>query len=498
MKIFKYKTIAFLLFAGTLFSACTDWLTTQPDTGVIVQDFWQSKEDVNAAAIACYQSMQSDVTKNMFLWGELRGDMVTYMANCPIEYLLILEGEIKPDNEVVDWGAFYSTINLCNTLIEFSPKVLELDGSMTQKDLDGYLAEAYTLRALMYFYLVRSFGEVPLILEASSTDSRDFSIPKSEMGVILDQIKSDLILAEKGAVEKYETNAATKGRITKYAVKAILADVYLWTEEPELSLKVCDEIINSNQYGLMLGDNLWFYSLYGEGNSAESIFELQFDQNKLNPFYGMFHQQRGRELNSAMVVYDTMFLLDENGDPDSIDIRGDNASFKSTRSNIFWKYMGWDASRGRESYESYANFIQYRYADILLLKAEALTHLGRGAEALRLIYEVRTRARASKNSDEKPSVDDKRSILNFLLNERAREFAFEGKRWYDVLRVSRYNNYENLNFLIEMVKYAAPPDKQQSIVSKHRDYNYHYFPISQSEIEVNPNLVQNEFYIDEN
>lgn len=496
--MFKYKTIGIFLVVSTMFSACTDWLTTVPETGVIVQDFWQSKEDVNAAAIACYQSMQNDVTTNMFLWGELRGDMVTYMDNCPIRYQLILEGEIKPDNDLVEWGDFYSTINLCNTLIEFAPQVLALDESLSEEELNGYLAEAYTLRALMYFYLARTFGAVPLITTSSSTDNQNFSVPKSEMSVILGQIKEDLLVAEQGAVASYSSNAQNKGRITKYAVKAIMADVYLWTEEPELSLKACNEIINSGQFGLVFGDNVWFSTLYGVGNSAEGIFELQFDQNKLNPFFRMFHQQRGRQLTSAPVVYESMFILDENVDPDSIDIRGDNASFKSTRSNIFWKYMGWDASRGREDYESYANYMLYRYADVLLLKAEALAHLGRGAEALSLIYQVRERAKASKISDEKPSSEDKNAILRFILSERTREFAFEGKRWYDVLRVSRYNNYENLEILIEMVKFAALPDKQQSVVSKHRDVNYHYFPIHQDELNVNPNLEQNEFYIDQN
>lgn len=482
---------------GSVFSSCSDWLTTEPESGLIVRDFWQSKEDVNAATIAIYQSMQDDVTQKMFLWGELRGDMLIDMERCPISYLLILQGEIKPDNSVTRWGSFYTTINMCNTLIEFAPNVLDIDASFDEEQLNQYIGEARGIRALMYFYLTRSFGEVPLITESYSTDDKEFSVAKSSMPDILAQIKSDLQFAENNAPFNYGTKASNKGRLTRFAAKAILADVGLWTEEPDLTIKACDDIINSGQYGLLLGDNVWFSELYGEGNSSESIFELQFDDNKLNPFFGMLHQSNGRQLTSAPVVYESMFVLDENVNPDSIDIRGDNATFKSTRNNILWKYMGFDANVGRESYQSYANFILYRYADVLMMKAEALAHKGNGQEALNLVYEIRKRAMASKISDEKPGVEDINAILRFIVNERAREFSFEGKRWYDVLRVARYNNYENLSILIDMVRYAAPPDKQQSVVSKHRDYNYHYFPINQDELNVNPNLIQNDFFIDQ-
>ncbi len=487
--------IAFMFGALGLFSSCSDWLTTEPNTGVIVSDFWQSKEDVNSAVIAIYSSMQSTVVKDAFLWGELRADMLTYMSNCPVSYRLILEGDIKADNSVVDWGAFYTTINYCNTLIEFAPGVLDIDESFDQEQLDAYMSEAYALRALMYLYLVRSFGEVPLITQASTTDDQDFSVAKSSMSDILDQIVADLITAKEGAVVNYDDNASTKGRITRHAINAMLADVYLWREEPQNALTVCEEVISSGLYGLLEGNTNWFYNLYGEGNSAESIFELQFDVNKTNPFYGIMHQSSGKQLCASAFVYEDLFLQDENVDADSIDIRSDNSSYKSSRNNIVWKYMGWDNSTGRESYESYANFIFYRYSEILLFKAEALALLDRGSEALPLIYEVRKRGLASDLSDEQPTGDDKSAILAFLVNERAREFAFEGKRWYDVLRIARHDDYAYLDILINMVKYAALPEKQQSVVAKHRDKNYHYFPISQDELNVNPNLEQNEFYV---
>lgn len=496
--MFKYKNIVIIILSTILFSSCDDWLIVEPSSGVTRDDFWQSKEDINSAVIGCYTSMQKHTVESMFLWSELRGDMLVAGDNCPDNYRYILEGDIKSNNKLVKWGAFYSAINYCNTVIEFAPSVLEKDASLSQEQLDAYLAEAYAIRGLMYFYLVRSFGDVPLVLRSSSTDDQDFSVSKVSRAMVLNQIKTDLLIAEKTALLSYSDNASSKGRITKYAVKAILADVYLWLQEPDQCLRVCDDIINSGQYGLIEGDALWFSELYGQGNSVESIFEIQFDVEMKNPFYGMLHQDKGRKLIASSKVYDDLFVVDENADLDSLDIRGDNASYKSSRNSIVWKYMGFDARTGREEYESYANYMIYRYADVLLLKAEALTYLDRGGEALSLIYDIRKRAKASAISDEKPQSNDIEGILRFLLNERARELAFEGKRWYDVLRVAKYNNYAYLDIMLDMVKEAARPDKQQSMVSKHRDVDFHYFPIHIDEINVNPNLEQNEYYIEGN
>jgi starch-binding outer membrane protein, SusD/RagB family len=83
----------------------------------------------------------------------------------------------------------------------------------------------------------------------------------------------------------------------------------------------------------------------------------------------------------------------------------------------------------------------------------------------------------------------------YLLKERAREFMFEGKRWYDVLRFSKRNNYENLSYLLNLaLNTSAPPEKQKSLQTKYRDIRSHYWPIYVTELENNPKLVQNDFY----
>ncbi len=89
---------------------------------------------------------------------------------------------------------------------------------------------------------------------------------------------------------------------------------------------------------------------------------------------------------------------------------------------------------------------------------------------------------------------DERSVTEFILAERCREFAYEGKRWFDVLRVAKRNDYERLDLMLSMVLRSAPSDKQVSISNKYKDTRSHYLPIYFTELQANTALVQNPFY----
>ena len=174
-----------LLFTIGLVS-CNNWLYLEPEDGVIRQDFWQTKEDVHAAVIGAYASLLGNtesgyygIPELMFTYGEIRADMVSLGSRTRSEYYSIKSGDILPDNRLFKWNAFYRTINNCNTIIKFSGDVLNSDASYTQEQLDHDQAEAYALRALMYFYLYRTFGDVPLNLKATTSDGEKFTIAKT-------------------------------------------------------------------------------------------------------------------------------------------------------------------------------------------------------------------------------------------------------------------------------------------------------------------------------
>jgi len=230
------------------------------------------------------------------------------------------------------------------------------------------------------------------------------------------------------------------------------------------------------------------------GNSVESIFELQFSPQRLNPYYSLLKSRK--YLRADPEVIEEFFPEDLNVEPDSVDIRTDGASYRLGDNYTIWKYIGRNRKEARIESESDGNWIVYRFAEILMFKAEALNHMGQGDDALALVKTIRKRAHASKASGTGESTDE-RSLSEYILNERCREFAFEGKRWYDVLRLAKRNNYAQLDQLLNMVLRTAPTEKQVSISNKYKDIDSHYLPIHISELQANPALVQNPFYDDD-
>lgn len=529
----RYFKLAGVALLTLIVTSCSDWLNLEPEDGVIRQEYWKTKEHVKAAVIGSYMSAQAGTVSQMFLWGELRGDMVENGTIGSSNYASIMDGEIAADNAVVNWSGFYTVINNCNTVLEFAPAVRDLDGTFTERQLNEYKAEVLTIRALMYFYLVRSFRDVPFVTEAYISDSQDLYLAKTSGDVILDSLVSDLQFAATYAPANYPTNAENKSRITRWTARALLADIYLWQENYQACNNVCSEIIGSDRFSLMPVEQTLVYvedagvvidsvtipsesdadrifmETYVRGGSPESIFELPFTTLHNNPFYSL----TGPQVNALRPKLD---VVDEGIFPlpvymmysDAVDIRGSGFSY---RAGVIWKYAGTSRTgAARAATEYTAPWLVYKYSDVLLMKAEALNQMGLAAsgetalqyyqESLSYLMQVRKARNAVETSDYKfdlATIDGK-ALEKAILNERAREFAYEGKRWYDVLRNAKRGNYadNNLQYLITLAINSASPQKQQSLIAKYRDpqHNSHYWPIHVREIETNKNLKQNDFY----
>lgn len=479
-----------------LMSSCNHWLDLQPEDGILKENYWKTKEQIKSAVMGCYASLLGDpsgstpLAKQLFLWGELRADMLSSSLGTTNEELQIMNMNIDPSNSITDWSSVYKTINYCNTVIAFAPGVLTYDKTLTETQMNAYVAEAEGLRALMYFYLVRSFGDVPLKLMPTASDDDLVSPAKNTQAEVLAQIVKDLSDAEPKALTTYGDQADDKGRITRYTINAIQADVYLWMDNYEACIQACDKVINSHAFGLIPASAAWFSTVYRNGNSNESIFEFQFDQQKTNPFFAMFGVSN-REFVAANRVMDDVFTTPFADEP--YDIRSDGASLQAEDGTI-WKYIGINATDMVSPDDSYTHWFVYRYPDILLMKAEAETWTGQGTDALALVETVRKRAQALPGTDEAPDPSDQESVAKFILEERAREFMFEGKRWYDVLRYAKRNNYADMDYLLDMVSGMVPADMVHTTQEKLKDHNSLYFPIYQNELQADKNLVQNPFY----
>jgi starch-binding outer membrane protein, SusD/RagB family len=484
MKKYKIyiKRISLIVIPIFGFIACNDWLSIAPENDLIKEKFWSKTEDVDAALASTYDAFRN-VALESFIWGELRADIIKFGSDVSVaDYVKIAGSNISESNGKIDWSGYYKTINLANTLMYYSNDVLKKDESFTQLMKDQTDGEALFLRALSYFYLVRLWKEVPLVTEPSVSDTGNLFLPKSPEHEVIKQIIEDLNVAKEkiGPLKFQDRPEYLKGRANKYSIMALLADVYLWNEQYQKCIDYCDSINNSGLFSLE-SSQTWF-DLYNPGNSmVESIFEIQFDDkfdNQENPLYYSIMPISGLvkfNMNDAIIK-----VLFNNED---LRLCGNNTPI--------WKYQGlsYNSNVKRNATQRDANFIYYRYSDILLMKAEALTELGRVAEANENLKKTVERAGMTFIDYE-----NKNELSEAILNERAREFVLEGKRWFDMLRIAKRNKFSNKQLIINMILSSADVKQQAILRTRVYDTMSYYLPIPERELLYDQNLKQNPFY----
>lgn len=486
MKIFG--KIAMVMIMLLFHLSCSDWMEQLPPQGLIREEFWKTKEDVESVLMGAYSTFAS-MDGNLFKYGELRADLIKGDVNMSDDDQKILESIIYPDNTLCDWAKFYQVINNCNEVIKFAPEVQSIDNTFSDYIMYGFLSEAYFLRSLSYFYLVRIFRDVPYITEPTESDATEVNIPKTDGIEILSHLTEDLEnIRTYATIDGFPTIPELKGRATKGAIDALLADIALWNFDYESVITYVSNIEATRQYALVPTAN-WF-SIFNPGNTLEGIFEFQFEdrQNRKNNVSGLTAQYSNNYDPSdyAVEIFGIKYAHEL--------YRGEKASIIKWRENDYgiWKYIGMpDGETVRPSSSSAsANWIVYRYADVLLMKAEALSQLGRYPEALAIINEIRLRADVPPLSPANSPV----AYEDCILEERALELAFEGKRWFDLMRMGRRNDFNRKNKLIEIMVRNVPATQKRILATKLTNPLGWYLPIFSTELERNMNLVQNPYY----
>ncbi len=230
-----------LLLAGSLclmsgaLSSCNDFLTLLPTNQLPEENFWQDESDLDNVRASGYDKLAQPATITKIIqWGELRADNLTLnsISNTDISYLQ--DAVLQPNNSMFDWSAFYAGINYCNLVLEKGAEMTtpgkEVDPGFTRSDYTKYQAEMTALRSLYYFYLVKSFRDVPYITSSIRTDEQALSIkPAATPGVaILGDCIAQLEAVVNYAPDNYGDNSENKGRFTKKSVNALIADMSLW------------------------------------------------------------------------------------------------------------------------------------------------------------------------------------------------------------------------------------------------------------------------------
>lgn len=535
-----------------LFTGCSDFLDILPMNETVLENFWTEKEDVTNVRKSCYESLASkDAICRIGLWSELRSDNLKAGGGVEHDVNEILKENLLPSNSFCKWAKIYECINRCNTVCYYAPKVQAIDPNYALEEMKADVAEVTTLRALCYFYLIRTFRDVPYTTEASIDDSQTFIIPATPFEGVLDSLINSLERVKDDAVKRYELETVSgtyysfpvenSSRITRVAVYALLADLYLWKQDYDNAIRYCDLALDlkRQQYDDLkarLGGEIeeidlfdeipmilestagsttcgsTYNAIFGNGNSFESIFELHFSTSPnlenvwVRDYFGSATRDGRLTANDLMFdktqnVIDNKNKLYTKTDGRFYESFSESSSSmnigKYVRSSVSYKTKGVGnvTALGLNSItrgDNTAPWIFYRLTDMMLIKAEALVEReapGDFNEAFRLINLVNKRANnlteTLKASD---YVTSKAEMQKLVMDERQREFMFEGKRWFDLVRYSRREGSTSYltNAVLNKIEGNAG-----AIRSKFADMNYIYFPYAKEELKVNSLLQQN-------
>ena len=574
------KTLA-LVAVVAMTSSCEDFLTIIPTDKVVLEDYWKTKTDVENMVANSYRKMiERSFTDRLLVWGELRADNVIEGQTLSGDIKNIMEANLLPQNGYNNWSQFYSIINNCNIVLRFAPQVMDEDPDFTQGDLDVTRGEMLAIRALCHFYLVRTFRDIPLLKEAMVDDSQNLYQAQATPIEALDFILEDLYEAEALVMESgnYPSITENKGRITKNAVRAMIADALLWKAAfaqyeaggSDFGVKqyyteciaFCDSVLNkqmdyvkwyeeeNSSNGTSTTDEKYpleqqpedrknadqfdppYYKIFSmnRGNSLrESIFELQHgaDKNSGNYhvpyFYGYGLTVGKLSVPRYMAEEDELYkktdvrritntLIQEGTSADKYPITkmtygyttgaiGKNGITKEIAYKEVYTRNSGDDSR---HYFNNLNTIIYRTSDVMLMKAEALAlrndSVGTSAKDLRdgfeLVKAVYYRSNPEINrSDSITYKGGSEGLQELVLEERQRELAFEGKRWFDLVRKALRDGDTGpmLDIMVDH-KYET---NQKAIRSKMASMDCMFFPILEREINTNPLLKQNPAYEEE-
>lgn len=488
------------------FGACESWIDYDPrdDFRITEMDYLQSEEDYRTMATSVYTPIQW--LNQMVPIGDIASDDAVAGGESASDVLSLQQIDdftLTPVNSTLRelWQSAYEGINRANYMTEY--REANLRGNTVEfAGKDALYGEIHFLRAFYYFSLVKMFGDVPLFVDKrlSLTESRSLSrAPKAE---VYAQIEQDLLDAI-ASLPKVQTE---KGRITQYAAQALLGKVYLYQQKYDLAVPVLEAIIADNAFSLV--DDFYSVFLQSGENGPESVFEIQY--TNASPYYNWGGATRGQgnyavqqtgirgisgsdampyapgwstnlptaDLAAAFEVVDqrrAVTILDIEA------YKAANPAFNVSYQEAPYKNTGlynqkYQPRKGETSGQVELNYLNnfrtIRYAEVLLMAAEANNRSSspNDAKARTYLNEVRRRAFQSDSHAINASGN---ALYEAILQERRVELAMEGDRFFDLVRTGRA---------------AAVLGPLGFVTGKHE-----VFPIPQEEVQIS-DLTQNPNY----
>lgn len=496
MKNIKYILILFVTVSLT--SCMDEFLKESPEDRFVLTNFYSSQSDAEAAVAAVYEKLYALYERNMFILNELPADTEKNGLGMPNQYLQNLEflrhtSENQFTREM--WLQCYSGIGRANTAIINIPAI-EMDEQIRAR----LVGEAKFLRALYYFNLVRFYGDVPMILKLESVeDALGARVPSAD---VYTQIIADLTDAEASLPSNYSSNNI--GRATKGAAKILLGKVYLTMHEYSKSAEKLGEVINNEgEYGYGLHENFRDNWNPATENGQEMVFSVEFMDPPGNGNGAMVLQGPKYSLGGGFAVLGlvnsneadipTRDLYDRYSEDDERKAGTFRTNFVSlidgsihtSKIPIYTKY--WEENEPNPN-NSDANMHVIRYADAILMYAEALNETGQTEPAAMQLNRIMERAYNSSSHNVSGIAADE--LRELIYEERHKELAMEGHRWFDLVRTGRFIQRMKAHAAYEA---SVSESNKVEIAQNLKDYMI-LMPIPQREIDLNPELTQNPGY----
>jgi hypothetical protein len=478
-----------------LCSACSDQLDVTPTSVITANSFWETPDEVNAALQGMYVDLRSEAAKPLFFLGGARASDVYQDGTVGTNWHRYYTQTLIPTDAGPSWESFYKIVDDANLLIKYTPNI---NFSSKEKKNDA-LAQAYTMRAFIYFVMVRTWGD--LVIRTEPTEgSKGLQKERSSQKDVFQLIKKDL----DQALQLYPNDDFPSCRCewSKPAAEALKGNVYLWTgkrlqggkSDFQVALKSLEKVKNSD--AKLLKDYADIFKYSNKGNQEVlmvSHFELHESGN--NYYYQMFNANGNIPANATQATLDaigttggfrnnivnpTPYVRDSLWDDHD---QRKNATYyniyhRDTNGNKGDYYLSL-AMKGKALISggqlSFVNdVILYRYADVLLMIAETKNALG--MDPSHEINLVRKRAYGKYFKPDHVFVSTTKKVNNkAILKERLREFATEGKRWWTLRR---------FGVAIDLPSMQSKPNPKHLLL----------FPISSSVLSLEPKIKQNPGY----
>lgn len=500
------KKLIILYFVGglALFSSCSDNLELQNPSKVTTGSFWQTPEDLESGLATVYNVLVDN--NNAGYWEiqamqlkENRTENFVARNDVPGRYAVSSYKNTPSTSETTGmYKAMYIGIFRANQVINYAPQIKNIDETKRAQ----IVAEATFLRGLNYFNLVNEFGSVPIFTDLVK-ESADYFKEKSTEEEVWKQVIADFQAAATSPLPEIYPSAL-KGRVTKNTAIAYLGKSYLYLKDWAKAEEQFSKLVNNesaNGFGL-LDDYAQLFDGKHE-NSKESVFEIQFSRQGGATIWGGNPSERTRattmaqelapgevggwfELLPTKVLLDAMTkekTADNNFDPRALatlawNYPGStyyNSDFATKfGANAIWirKNQNW-WNNDEAGWKSELNEYAMRYADVLLMLAEAKTMQGKVAEAIPLVKRIRDRAKLAVI----PMTGwNQTQMMDEIMHQRNIEFAREGIHWYDLRRWGTLEKVIKASKVGGYLNYSA---------------KYNYFPIPESELNNNPKMKQN-------